>query len=46
MTRLQQLKAYLAEAELDPDNNQLYIEDLKISIAYESMKVKEKLWQN
>lgn len=33
--RLKTLKQYLAEAEKDPDNNKLYIEDLKESIKYE-----------
>ena len=32
-TRLKQLKQYLAEA--DPIEDKLYIEDLKVSIAYE-----------
>jgi hypothetical protein len=30
--RLKQLKAYLAEAKLDPENNKLYIQDLEESI--------------
>lgn len=33
--RLNRLLKYLAEAELDPNNNKLYIEDLKLSIEYE-----------
>jgi hypothetical protein len=32
ITRIDQMKQYLAEAEQDPDNNKLYIEDLKLSI--------------
>ena len=32
MNRLDNLKSYLKEARKDPDNNKLYIEDLKESI--------------
>ncbi len=35
MERLNQLHEYLAEAEKDPENNVLYIEDLKVSIRYQ-----------
>jgi hypothetical protein len=38
MSRLIRLKKYLAEAELDADNNKLYIDDLKLSIKYEQSK--------
>lgn len=34
MTRLERLEEYLKLAMLDPENNKLYIEDLKISIPY------------
>lgn len=30
--RLERLQKYLAEAELSPEDNKLYIEDLKLSI--------------
>ena len=30
--RLEQMKKYLAEAEKSPEENKLYIEDLKLSI--------------
>lgn len=33
--RLERLQKYLAEAELSPEDNKLYIEDLKLSIEYE-----------
>lgn len=33
MTRLERMKKYLAEAELNQENNELYIEDLKLAIA-------------
>lgn len=33
-TRLERLQQYLAKAEADPKNNELYIEDLKTSIEY------------
>jgi len=36
--RLNRLLKYLAEAELDHDNNKLYIDDLKLSIEYEHTK--------
>jgi len=32
--RLIQMKKYLEEALLDPENNKLYIEDLKLSISH------------
>ena len=32
MTRLDRLRQYLEEANRDPENNKLYIEDLKVSI--------------
>lgn len=35
MERLELLQQYLTEAELDADNNKLYIEDLKLSIDYQ-----------
>lgn len=35
MTRLNNLKQYLAEAMLDEDSNKLYIEDLLLSIKME-----------
>lgn len=31
--RIDNMKAYLAEAEKDPENNKLYIEDLKLAIS-------------
>lgn len=34
-TRLQTLKNYLVMAQLEPNANKLYIEDLKLSIEYE-----------
>ena len=42
MTRLETLHKYLAEAELHPKANRLYIEDLKISIEYENSKNRQK----
>ena len=33
-TRLAQLERYLAQAELNPEDNRLYIEDLKVSIKH------------
>lgn len=39
MERLNTLNQYLAEAQLDPENNELYIEDLKISIEYQQTLV-------
>ena len=33
ISRIEQMKLYLAEAELDPENNKLYIEDLKLAIS-------------
>lgn len=33
-TRLERLQQYLAKAEASPDDNELYIEDLKTSIEY------------
>lgn len=33
-TRLERLQQYLIKAEADPENNKLYIEDLKVSIEY------------
>lgn len=33
-TRLERLQQYLAKAEAKPEDNELYIEDLKISIEY------------
>jgi hypothetical protein len=40
--RLEILTQYLAEAELHPKANLLYIEDLKISIDYEKSKNRQK----
>lgn len=37
--RLIRLRNYLAHAELDKDNNALYIDDLKESIAFEEKRM-------
>lgn len=38
MSRLIRLKKLLSEAELDKENNALYIDDLKESIAFEEKR--------
>lgn len=37
--RLANLKKLLVEAELDSEDNKLYIEDLKLSIEYENARI-------
>lgn len=34
MSRLERLERYLKEAEANPEDNKLYIEDLKVSIEH------------
>ena len=43
MNRLNQLKEYLRLAQLQPEENKLYIEDLKASIEMEEHKPQFKL---
>jgi len=43
MNRLEKLKQYLAEAMKDEASNELYIEDLKLSIEYEKILIANQL---
>ena len=43
MNRLEKLKQYLTEAMKDEANNELYIEDLKLSIEYEKSLIALKI---
>lgn len=42
-TRIDNCRTYLTEAEKAPENNELYIADLKISIGYFENAIKHKI---